>query len=603
MGCKLSRRSSIKRRGNSGVYQARIYIPQDLQPYFKCEEKKVSLRTKDESEAKRLFHELLAKWEALFQDLRTRRNLTADDKADAIWQHYTDTLSRDDQTRLIMPTQADIDTAHKRLVERVQKGEIIIDPEDPLAVMDASLEILTMQSARQFYAESRQHKLAALREHVAIGETALISHEVADYIDRNKLMIDPNSLDLADLAMKLIRAEIEALERTMERDRGDYSGVPKDPLVKPPTGNNRIQAKPGETILEVFEIYARENPRRISTDTLNQARRDIGTLVDYLGGNAPIQRIDKKAVREWKDLLLRLPIKATESTVFAGMKFAQIIRHNQTVGKPVISSKTVNRYISSLGAFCKWAVAHGYLDSNPTEGMFLAKEKKVTTVPFTTDQLNKLFASPLFAGCQSAKEWRHLPNPGPVKVRDHRFWVPLIMLFSGARPGEIAQLSVSDVRQEHGQWIMHITEEGEGDKSVKTSGSMRVLPIHDELIRLGFIKYHEKMKQAGQTRLFPAAKRSARGQMIADYSREFPRYLNKIGIRVKRGLSLYSFRHGVADALRRAGYLDEQFGFILGHTSGTMTGRYGIMPQGMLQQRVELINSISYPGLKLDHLI
>jgi hypothetical protein len=33
-----------------------------------------------------------------------------------------------------------------------------------------------------------------------------------------------------------------------------------------------------------------------------------------------------------------------------------------------------------------------------------------------------------------------------------------------------------------------------------------------------------------------------------------------------------------------------------------MTGRYGNLPQGMIEQRVELINAISYPGLQLDHL-
>ncbi len=30
--------------------------------------------------------------------------------------------------------------------------------------------------------------------------------------------------------------------------------------------------------------------------------------------------------------------------------------------------------------------------------------------------------------------------------------------------------------------------------------------------------------------------------------------------------------------------------------------RYGTLPQGMLEQRVEFINAIAYPGLKLDHL-
>jgi integrase len=235
--------------------------------------------------------------------------------------------------------------------------------------------------------------------------------------------------------------------------------------------------------------------------------------------------------------------------------------------------------------------------------MFLKKPKDKTTVPFTVDQLNVLFSSPLFTGCLSGDEWRNVAKPGNVRIRDHRYWVPLVMLFSGARPAEIAQLDVADVRQEHGHWIMHITTEGSGAKSVKTSGSMRVVPVHPELVRLGFVKHREAMHAAGHSRLFPEASRNSRGQMIAEFSREFGRYLTRLGMKDGRGLSLYSFRHGAADALRRASYLDEQFGFILGHTSGTMTGRYGQLPQGMLEQRVELVNAIKYPGLELRHLL
>ena len=33
-----------------------------------------------------------------------------------------------------------------------------------------------------------------------------------------------------------------------------------------------------------------------------------------------------------------------------------------------------------------------------------------------------------------------------------------------------------------------------------------------------------------------------------------------------------------------------------------MTGKYGIMPQGILQDRVKLIEAINYPGLSLEHL-
>lgn len=33
-----------------------------------------------------------------------------------------------------------------------------------------------------------------------------------------------------------------------------------------------------------------------------------------------------------------------------------------------------------------------------------------------------------------------------------------------------------------------------------------------------------------------------------------------------------------------------------------MTQRYGTLPQGMLEQRVELVNAIAYPALNLAHL-
>ncbi|TGU87732.1 site-specific integrase [Mesorhizobium sp. M00.F.Ca.ET.151.01.1.1] len=569
--------SYLKKRGG-GVYYAQIAVPVELQPIVRAKMKERSLRTKDPREAKRLMMPVIAEWNAQFDDIRARRAVTDADKADAVWKHYTGTLDRDEQARRLMPTAAGL--------------EAITDQFDKA--------VAAHRPAADAY--FRRAKLDALRKHLAAGETALINHEVDAYAADNGLLIDTASSDRADIARQMMRAEIEGLERTLERDRGDYSGTPRDPIVKPATGAAREQAKPGETIMELFEQYAAENPKGIATDTIAQARRDVGSFLDYAGHNLPAHRIDKKAVREWKALLMKFPVKATESKEFAGKTIAQIVRHNEKVGKPVITHRTVNRYLSGFSAFCSWLVNHGYLDHNPADGMFLKKPKDKTTVPFTADQMNALFKSPLFTGCQSADEWRNVAKPGNVMIRDHRYWVPLIMLYSGARPAEIAQLAVADVRQEHGHWIFHITEEGDGEKSVKTAGSMRVVPVHDELIRLGFLKYHDAMKTQGEARLFPEAKRNARGQMIAEFSREFGRYLTRLGLKDGRGLSLYSFRHGAADALRRAGHLDEQFGFILGHASASMTGRYGIMPQGMLEQRVELVKSIVYVGLDLSHL-
>jgi integrase len=601
----MARRSNLIRR-DGGTYYARIYIPVDLRNHFPSEDKKVSLRTKDEAVAKQRLYIELQRWEAQFEEMRSRRHLTEEDKAIAVWDHYEAELARDAEKRLAMPTDADLEAEAARVWRRIDLGEIRSD--DLVGMINGYADLELLKRARQDDANLRSRRLAALRRDLAAGRCTLIDEEVRKFIQRYRLLVDVGSDQFRELGALMIRADIQVLERTLERDAGDYSGRPTDPIVKPAFTKPREAAAPGQSIVELFEVYARENPRSVTPDTLAQARRDIGLFVDHVGPTFPASNIDKKAVREWKALLMLYPVKATETKAFEGMKIAQIVTHNQTVGKPVLSGNTVNRYLSNVAAFCSWLVGHGYIDDNPTEGMFLAKDKRKKVYPFTVDQMNALFLSPLFTGCASDDAPRFWNKPGNVKIRDHRYWIPLIMLYSGARPGEIAQLALADVREEQQTWIFDIIEsadEGDEDiKRLKTDGSRRVVPVHGELISLGFLDYLAATRGAGHTRAFPLATRNDRGQMLSDFSRDFGRYLEKISLKKGRGLSLYSFRHGAFDAMRRAGYLDEQFNFIFGHVSSgnRVTKGYGVLTQGILEQRAELINAIEYPGLELEHL-
>jgi hypothetical protein len=43
--------------------------------------------------------------------------------------------------------------------------------------------------------------------------------------------------------------------------------------------------------------------------------------------------------------------------------------------------------------------------------------------------------------------------------------------------------------------------------------------------------------------------------------------------------------------------LDEQFNVLLGHTKATTTGTYGIAPQGILSERVKMIEAVEFSGL------
>jgi hypothetical protein len=61
---------------------------------------------------------------------------------------------------------------------------------------------------------------------------------------------------------------------------------------------------------------------------------------------------------------------------------------------------------------------------------------------------------------------------------------------TGARLGEIAPLSAADVKTDELTNIhsIVITEDLEQGRRLKTSGSRRVVPVHPELIRIGFIE-------------------------------------------------------------------------------------------------------------------
>jgi integrase len=150
------------------------------------------------------------------------------------------------------------------------------------------------------------------------------------------------------------------------------------------------------------------------------------------------------------------------------------------VGKPTILPKTINRYLSSIGSFAGWLLSNDFLETDVMAGMYLNIDRdKRTRIPFTNNQLKLIFASPLFDSCAGAKREHEL---GSVKVRDWRYWIPWIGLYTGARLGEIAQLLTTDVRILHEAWIFHVTREGAGNKSTKTPGSQRVVPMHRKLI-------------------------------------------------------------------------------------------------------------------------
>lgn len=135
-------------------------------------------------------------------------------------------------------------------------------------------------------------------------------------------------------------------------------------------------------------------------------------------------------------------------------------------------------------------------------------------------------------------------------------WLPLLGLYTGARINELAQLRTADISDR-----IRITDEGPGQR-LKNSASRRVVPIHVELRRRGFLEFVDGRRRTGQERLFDfVLGRDGYGQAA---SRWFNRYRAEHYFKQ----DFHSLRHTVATRLRNADVPEDLVAELLGHSKG-----------------------------------
>ncbi len=575
----------VKRQGSRNFY-VRVPVPKDLQLRMgrlgkPRRERWQSLNTSDPIKARLAGQPIIERWEREFEELRRPKKLTEAELQDAIWKRYLELVTADEKFRLSLPTEDGLNQIWTQL--EAEFGGVWD--------LDAYRDMEALQNELLHNQRDRTVRLAKVRAEAARGENRAVADVVRQIIEERRLDLDPGSPEYRKLSHSILRAEIEALNRAAERDVGDWSGQPKDKLVQPPVA---IAHPAGEKIIELFDRFSREAPGRVSPDGWEQNRKIVVLFDQFVGGNAHVSELNRRNVRNWKGELFKWPRRVADTNAFRGLTFSEVVKRNETVGKPVILPTTINKYLAALGGFSSWIMSNGYTNEAVMTGMFLELDRdKKPVFPFDNAKLKAIFSSPLFRKCKG-DGFEHLK--GKMEIRDWRFWLPWLALYSGARLGELAQLLVNDVRQEHGHWILHVTTEGSLSKRTKTGGSQRIVPVHSRLIQLGFDRYHARAGALGAKQLFDV-KPDARGYFSGEPSKFFGNYLRDIGVKAGRDLNFHSFRHTAADAFRKAGFADEEFAPLLGHTKATMTGKYGIVKPMVLAQRVAMIEAIEYPNL------
>ncbi|MBV6808839.1 site-specific integrase [Xanthomonas campestris pv. pennamericanum] len=257
----------------------------------------------------------------------------------------------------------------------------------------------------------------------------------------------------------------------------------------------------------------------------------IEALVSFLGEKAKVHAITRSDLARW----------------YQDMR-------EKGASTPTLTNK--QSYIGGKGGFFEWAMASGHYPrgDNPASGhvSYFQREKrarkKLGFKAYDRAQIQALFAPEALA-----------------KLSESARWASLLGLYTGARASEVGQLLIRDVFEEDGIPCIRISDEGEHQK-VKTEVSLRTVPLHPELLKMGFLEWVGGKRKAGETRLFPAAKATAVNGQGNWITKAFSRHLAEVGkdwAPAKRGF--HSLRKTFIQELQGAGVVSELRAQIVGH--------------------------------------
>ncbi len=382
------------------------------------------------------------------------------------------------------------------------------------------------------------------------------------------------------------RAEQEHLEREQSRLNGLVGAKAIDALFADTFAHKsppKLSVPSGQSLGQVINRFENDPTRGHLTESAGKKYiLPFAVLREVIGDDKPIGDITRADCAACHELLAALPRNYTKLEEFRGKGLKEVAKLAKGKGSTPLSQGTVQVYAHHLSAFFNYAVQKGIIEHNPASRLMAGQVKEASSrLPFNGDELKKLVAElPAWSG--------HRPG---------RYWVPLLGLLSGMRLGEIVWLHVDDVQTADG--IDAIVLRRTDDRSLKTRGAARVVPIHAELRKLGFMKVVADRRQAGG-RLFSDLEGDSQTHCVDLFQKRFSYFLRtKIGVR--KGVSFHSFRHGFRDALRNAGSPIDVTRALGGWArGGGIEDRYG---QGARPAVLShWMDKVAYPGLDLTGL-
>lgn len=553
-----------------GTYYHRAAIPVDIKETYPKSEETFSLRTKDYREALKRVRVAAANVDRLFEEHRHKQSSPA-----------ADVLTAEQLKRI-----QDVYYAH--LLE--EDEEIRLDG----FLDDADHGSLQFAPTFDEYGELLEDALDYNKGQLARGRSDVFLHGEAEEVltwDSVNLKLASGSPSWRLVERELLKATVRAYRDNQRRNEGEVVETPLLPKETPSSGYPLLSVALEDWIAERSRSSWKEK-------TASEHRVWISHFLATVG-DRPIDQYRKVDAKAFKTALLSLPSNWNKKIALKGLSLAKAAEVAKAADMEPMSDSNLNKIIGFVAAFWNWADANfDDVQSGLFKGLKIKRTKSVREErdPFTMEELRKVFNVPIYRGCKSLRFWK---RPGKLVPRDAGiYWVPLIGLYTGARLGEIIQLYVSDIKEENGVRYFDINEDGE-DKRLKNRNSVRSIPIHQDLVQMGFLDLVESRKKARQKRVFPDLKAGDDGYYSSPFTKHFRRHLESIDIK-RDTLTFHSFRHTFEDACRECGISKEIMDALQGHGEAGMSARYG---RGYTLPRLNVeMQRIKYSGLELTHL-
>jgi len=334
---------------------------------------------------------------------------------------------------------------------------------------------------------------------------------------------------------------------------------------------------------------AKKAPADSTTESYHASYREFLFII---GNETKCCDLNKQLIKKYSDEIWEIPKNFTEIKKYDGMTIKQLVAFDVKDDEKK-SASTIKKSVGFVKRFLKWAGRERYIENGlaeffePIPETENAHEKRDL---FSDDELKLLFNNEVYENGKCKKL--------------SRYWIPLIALLSGMRGQEISQLYKDDIEKhkETNIWCFNIVKNESRKQSLKTNSAKRAVPVHPQLIRLGFLAFVNDAENSSM--LFPDLYRE-NGKNYKPFGNNFNRKAD--GWKVKCGVkndktSFHSFRHNVINQLERVGIEKRVICFLVGHRyAGGLVPNY-IKPDDMktLHKAVKLIKYPSIDWKKIE---